>query len=120
MYSREFYFVAVLTWTVKVKNKHISVGLSGCRTIGLSDQRAVGLTGCRIIATLPILTSQIMVLQNYNFLEYLFEIVHVWRNFFIRLNEEIENFFNSMIISKWLYNDFRGGILDQIKSFLIA
>ena len=23
-----FYFVAVLTWTVKVKNKHISVGLS--------------------------------------------------------------------------------------------
>jgi hypothetical protein len=25
------------------------VGLSVCRTIGLSDQRAVGLTGCRII-----------------------------------------------------------------------
>ena len=32
-----FYFVAVLTWTVKVKNKHISVELSGCRTSGLSD-----------------------------------------------------------------------------------
>jgi hypothetical protein len=39
-----FYFVAILTWTVKVKDKHISVGLSGCRTIGLSDQRDVGLT----------------------------------------------------------------------------
>jgi hypothetical protein len=46
--------VAFLTWTVKVKNKHISIGLSSCRTIALSDQRVVGLMGCRIIATLPI------------------------------------------------------------------
>ena len=43
-------FVAVLTWTAKVKNKHISVELSNCRTIGLSDYRIVGLTDCRIIA----------------------------------------------------------------------
>ena len=27
----------------------IRVGLSGCRTIGLSDYRAVGLSGCRTI-----------------------------------------------------------------------
>jgi hypothetical protein len=52
-----------------------------------------------------------------NFLEYLFEFVLVWRNLFIHLNEEIENFFNSMIISKWLLYNFRRGILDQIKSF---
>jgi hypothetical protein len=46
-----FYFVAVLTWTVKVKNKHISVGLSNCR----------------IIATLPCFTVHVYgVLHYYN------------------------------------------------------
>jgi len=49
----KFYFVAVLTRTMKVKNKHISVGLSNCGTSGLSEYQTVGLTGCRIIATLP-------------------------------------------------------------------
>ena len=39
-----FYFVAVLTSTMKVKNKHISVGLSNCRTIGLRDHWAVGIS----------------------------------------------------------------------------
>jgi hypothetical protein len=43
--SSNFYFVAVLTWTVEVKNKHISVGLANYWTVGL--------TGCRIIATIP-------------------------------------------------------------------
>ena len=43
-----------------------------------------------------------------NFLEYLFEFVLVWRNYFIHLNEEIENFFNSMTISKWRPYYIRG------------
>ena len=38
------YFVAVLTRTMKVKNKHISVGLLNYRTIGLRDQWAVGIS----------------------------------------------------------------------------
>ena len=42
MYSVKFYFVAVLTSTMKVKNNP-----------SLSDYRTVGLTGCRTIATLP-------------------------------------------------------------------
>jgi len=37
-----------------VKNKHISVGLLGCRTIGLAGCRTIRLTGCRIISTLQI------------------------------------------------------------------
>jgi hypothetical protein len=44
---RARYTTAVLTWKVKVKDKHVSVGLSDCRTIGLLDQRAVGPAGCR-------------------------------------------------------------------------
>jgi hypothetical protein len=44
-----FYFVTGLTWMVKVKNKHISVGLSNCRTIELSDYRTDGLSGCQTI-----------------------------------------------------------------------
>jgi hypothetical protein len=47
-----FYFVAVPTRTMKVKYKHISVGLSYCQTIGLRNQWAVGISDCRIIATL--------------------------------------------------------------------
>jgi len=37
----------------------------------------------------------------------------------MHLNEEIVNFFNSMIISKWQPYELRGGgvYLDQIKSF---
>ena len=50
-----FYFIVVLTWTVKAKNRRISVGLSDCRTIvlldcrtnGLSEQRTIGLSDCR-------------------------------------------------------------------------
>ena len=38
-----YYFVDVLTWTVKVKNKRISVGLYSYRAVGLSDKRTVGL-----------------------------------------------------------------------------
>jgi hypothetical protein len=45
LYSANFYFVAVLTWSVKVKN---NPSLSDYRAIGLSDQRPVGrLSGCR-------------------------------------------------------------------------
>ena len=41
MYPPNIYFVAVLTRTMKVKNKHISVRLPNCRTIGLRNQWAV-------------------------------------------------------------------------------
>jgi hypothetical protein len=41
MYPANFYFVAVLTWTMTVKNNPY-----------LSDYRAVGLMACRNIATM--------------------------------------------------------------------
>jgi hypothetical protein len=51
-----------------------------------------------------------------NFLEYLFEFVLVYDGIFIHFNEEIVNFFNSMIISKWRPYDFRGeGVYFWIK-----
>ena len=43
MYSAHFYFVVVLTRTMKGEN---NPSLSNYRTVGLSDQRDVGLSGC--------------------------------------------------------------------------
>ena len=57
MYSREFllgYFL--ITWTVKVKNKHISVGL-----YDMYSYRTVGLTECWIIATPPLIQTSVVV-----------------------------------------------------------